>query len=184
MEGLTPLLKSFDMATGHAQLIFQFQQQIILIIIIIIIKGAGRVIGHESNSSSQRGLGRKKRPSPSIRFRVNPKLSRITSLFPSLILLFLINLFIFGCIGSSLLRAGFLQLLQAGATLRCGARASHCGGFSCCGAWALGTQASVVVVHGLSCSAAYGNPPGPGLEPVSPALAGRFLTTAPQGKSL
>ena len=26
--------------------------------------------------------------------------------------------------------------------------------------------------------------PGPGLEPVSPALAGRFLTTAPPGKSL
>ena len=25
--------------------------------------------------------------------------------------------------------------------------------------------------------------PGPGLEPVSPALAGRFLTTAPPGKS-
>ena len=29
-------------------------------------------------------------------------------------------------------------------------RASHCGGFSCCGARALGTQASVVVAHGLS----------------------------------
>ena len=26
--------------------------------------------------------------------------------------------------------------------------------------------------------------PGPGLEPVSPALAGRFLTTVPPGKSL
>ena len=25
--------------------------------------------------------------------------------------------------------------------------------------------------------------PGPGLEPMSPALAGRFLTTAPPGKS-
>ena len=33
--------------------------------------------------------------------------------------------------------------------LRCGARASHCGGFSCCGARALGTQASVVVARGL-----------------------------------
>ena len=38
---------------------------------------------------------------------------------------------------------------------------------------------SVVVVHGLSCSAACGNLPRPGLGPVSPALAGRFLTTAP-----
>ena len=26
--------------------------------------------------------------------------------------------------------------------------------------------------------------PGPGIEPVSPALAGGFLTTAPPGKSL
>ena len=26
------------------------------------------------------------------------------------------------------------------------------------------------------------DPPGPGLEPVSPALAGRFSTTAPPGK--
>ena len=32
----------------------------------------------------------------------------------------------------------------------CGARASHCGGFSCCRAWALGTPASVVVAHRLS----------------------------------
>ena len=52
-----------------------------------------------------------------------------------------INLFIFGCIGSSLLRAGFLYLRRAGATPRCGAWASHCGGFSCCGAQAPGAQA-------------------------------------------
>ena len=39
---------------------------------------------------------------------------------------------------------------RAGATLRCGAWASHCGGFFCCGARALGAQASVVVAHGLS----------------------------------
>ena len=32
----------------------------------------------------------------------------------------------------------------------CGARASHCGGFSCCGARALGARASVVVAVGLS----------------------------------
>ena len=36
-----------------------------------------------------------------------------------------------------------------GATLRCSAQASHCGGFSCCGAWALGARASVVVARGL-----------------------------------
>ena len=32
----------------------------------------------------------------------------------------------------------------------CGARASHCGGFSCCGARAPGTEASVAVACGLS----------------------------------
>ena len=39
---------------------------------------------------------------------------------------------------------GFLQLRQVGPTLRCGAQASHCGGFSCCSARALGVRASVV----------------------------------------
>ena len=67
---------------------------------------------------------------------------------------FLINLFIylfiFGCVGSSLLWAGFLYLWWEGAALCCSARASHCDGFSCCGARALGTRASVVVACGLS----------------------------------
>ena len=52
----------------------------------------------------------------------------------------LIYLFIFGCIGSLLLRVSFLQLRRAGATLLWGVRASHCGGFSGCGAWALGAR--------------------------------------------
>ena len=55
----------------------------------------------------------------------------------------------YGCVESSLLCAGFLYLQRAGATLRCGVRASHCGGFSCCAARALGAQASVVVARGL-----------------------------------
>ena len=90
---------------------------------------------------------------------------------------------------------------RAGATLRCGARASHCGGFSCCGAWALGPRASVVAARGLSSCDSWAlecslsscgaralllcgmwDLPGPGLEPVSPALAGGFPTTAPPGK--
>ena len=57
-------------------------------------------------------------------------------------------------------------------------------GLSSCGSQALGSWASVVVAHGLSCSAACGTLPGPGLEPMFPPLAGRFLTTVPQGKSL
>ena len=41
---------------------------------------------------------------------------------------------------------------------------------------------SVVVAHRLSCG--MWGLPGPGLEPVSPALAGGFLTTVPPGKAL
>ena len=99
-------------------------------------------------------------------------------------------LFIFGCVGSSLLHVGFLQLRRVRPTVSCGARASHCSGFSCCGAWALGARASVVVACGLSSCGArvqllrgMWNFPGPGFEPVSPPLAGGFLTTAPPGKS-
>ena len=102
-----------------------------------------------------------------------------------------------------MLRAGFLQLRRVGATLRCGAQASHCGGLSCCRAQALGARASVVVTcrlsscgsqaleHRLSSCGARAQSlrgmwdlPGPGPEPVSPALAGGLLTTAPPGKSL
>ena len=61
----------------------------------------------------------------------------------------------------------------------------------CCGAWALGMRASVVVAHGLSSCGiraqlllAMWDLPGPGLEPVCLALAGGFLTTEPQGKPL
>ena len=117
---------------------------------------------------------------------------------------FLINLFylfIFGCVGFSLLHVGFLQLRRAGATHCCSARASHCGGFSRCGARALGTWASIVAARGLSscgsralehrlssCGAraqllrGTWDLPRPGLQPLSPALAGGFLTTAPPGK--
>ena len=88
--------------------------------------------------------------------------------------------------------------------LRCCARLSLVvvsGGYSCCGAWALGVLASVVVARGLSsCGSRTLEPrlsscgtgaqllcgmwglPGPGPEAVSPALAGRFLTTMPPGK--
>ena len=61
----------------------------------------------------------------------------------------------------------------------------------CCGGRALGVQASVVVACGLSSCGTRAQLlrgmwglPGPGLEPVSPALAGGFLTTAPPGKPI
>ena len=91
---------------------------------------------------------------------------------------------------------------RAEATLHCGAQASHCGGFSCCGAWALGARASVVVAHGLSSYGSWAlehrlsscgtqalllrsmwDIPRPGIEPMSSELAGGFSTTAPPGKS-
>ena len=72
-------------------------------------------------------------------------------------------------------------------------RVSHCSGFSCCGAQALGhvgfssrgTQAltgSVDVVDGLRFFVACGIFLDRGIEPVSPTLAGRFFTTEPPGK--
>ena len=83
----------------------------------------------------------------------------------------------------------FLQLWRVGATLRC-AWASHCGGLSRCRAWALVVRASVVVALGLSSCGSRAqllrgmwDLPRPGLEPVFPALAGGFPTTAPPGKS-
>ena len=45
-----------------------------------------------------------------------------------------------------------------------GAQASPCGGFSCCRLQALGTQASVAVAHGFSCSIACGTFPDQGLN--------------------
>ena len=63
-------------------------------------------------------------------------------------LLFYLSLF--GCTGSSLLLPGFLWLWQFGAALCCTAWGSHCSGFSCCRAQALGTLALVVIACRLS----------------------------------
>ena len=109
----------------------------------------------------------------------------MTFIFYIVFIYLFIYLFIFGWVGSSsLLRAGFLQLWRAGATLHCGAWASHCGGFSCCGAQAPGARAqqlwrvgsvvvarglqsagSAVVEHRLSCSVACGIFPHQGSNP-------------------
>ena len=112
-------------------------------------------------------------------------------------LIFLKNtyLFIFGCVGSLLLCTGFSLVAESGgySLLQCAGfslwwllllRSMGCrhAGFSSCGVWALecrlnscGTRAQ------LLCG--MWDLPGPGLEPMSPALAGGFLTTAPPGKS-
>ena len=57
----------------------------------------------------------------------------LNHLFPFIYLFYLL---FYGCVGSSFLCEGFLQLRQVGATLHCGAQASHYRGLSCCGAQA------------------------------------------------
>ena len=52
-----------------------------------------------------------------------------------------VHLFIYGCVGSSLLREGPLQLRQVGTTPHRGVRASHYRGLSRCGAQAPVAQA-------------------------------------------
>ena len=47
----------------------------------------------------------------------------------------------------------------------------------------LQSAGSAASAHGFSCSAARGIFPDPGIELVSPALAGRFFATEPSGKS-
>ena len=58
-------------------------------------------------------------------------------------------------------------------------QASHCGGFSCCRAWALERRLSSC---GTQLFRRMWNLPGPKIEPMSPALACSFLTTRPPRK--
>ena len=105
-----------------------------------------------------------------------PKSSSVVTFFFNFINLFII----YGCIGSSLLHAGFLQLWRAGATLRCSARASYCGGFSCCGARALGARAQQLWRTGLVAPRHVGSSRTRARTRV-PCIG--FLTTVPPGKS-
>ena len=57
-------------------------------------------------------------------------------------------MFIFGCVGSSFLCEGFLQLRRVGATLHRGAWACHYRGLSCCGAKAPDAQAQQLWLTG------------------------------------
>ena len=92
----------------------------------------------------------------------------------------LFNIFIyllFGCAGSSLLCAGF-SLVAANHSC-CDVWTSHCSFFRCGPkAWISG-----VVVHRLSCSAAWQNLPRPGIELMLPALVDRFLSSVLPRKS-
>ena len=66
-------------------------------------------------------------------------------------------------------------------SLRCARRASHYHGLSCCGAQAQTRRLSNCGSRAQLLSGMW-DLPRPGLEPVSPALAGRLPTTAPPGK--
>ena len=76
-----------------------------------------------------------------------------------------------------------LFVAQVGVAVHCGARATHCGGFSRCRAQALelglsSFGAGAWLLPGMWSLL------GPGLKPVSPALAGGFLSTGSPGKFL
>ena len=89
---------------------------------------------------------------------------------------------------------GFLYLWRVGVALYLrGSWAFHCSGFSCCRALARGSKdfssySPRALEHGLSSCGTQAqllwdmwDLPGPGIEPVSPASAGRFFTTEPSG---
>ena len=65
----------------------------------------------------------------------------LTIAFKFFYLLFIYYFYFFGCVVSSFLCEGFLQLRRVGATLHRGAQASHYRGLSCCGAQAPDAQA-------------------------------------------
>ena len=77
----------------------------------------------------------------------------------------------FRCSGFSL---WWLLLLQSTGSRRTG--------FSSCGSWAPERRLSICGTRAQLLRGMW-HLPGPGLEPVSPALAGGFLTTEPLGKS-
>ena len=88
--------------------------------------------------------------------------------------------FIFDCPGSSLPCRDFSSCSRRDCRLSsCDEQASLCSGFSCYAPQALGVQAEQLQLAG---STDIWDPSGPGIEPWSPALAGRFLTTGAPGK--
>ena len=71
----------------------------------------------------------------------------------------------FGCAGSLMLSRAFSSCSKWGLLSSFSAQASHCGFFSCCGAWARGLRASVVVAHRLICPGVCGIFPDQGSNP-------------------
>ena len=85
-------------------------------------------------------------------------------------------------VGLSCCMQAFSRCSEPGLLSSCSVWASRCGGFSSCGASALERKLNSCGTRAMfPCSMWYF--PRPGIEPVSPALAGRFLTTRQPGKS-
>ena len=94
------------------------------------------------------------------------------------------------------MRGLFLQWQQVGPLPRRSVQAAHCNSFSCCEAQAaeyagFGSCSSQALEHKLNTCGSWADLllgmwdlPRPGIEPVSPALAGRFFTTESPGKPL
>ena len=119
----------------------------------------------------------------------------ITFQFGDFLKIYLFYVFIFGCIGSSLLRVGFSLVAENGSysSLQCAgfslrwllllrSMGSRQAGFSSCGSRALEPRLSSCGARAQLLRSMW-DLPGPGLKPVSPAMAGGFLTTAPPGKA-
>ena len=81
----------------------------------------------------------------------------------------------------SVAACGLSSCSKQGLLSSCGVLASHCRGFSYRGAWALEHRLNS---HGTLAQLLHGmwDPPRSGVEPMSPASAGRFFTTEPSGK--
>ena len=100
----------------------------------------------------------------------------------------------FGCVGPLLLHGLFSSWQEWELLSRSSVWASQCGVFSWFGAGALGLRgfcsySSQALEHSLSSYGAWAllvhgmwDPPGSGIEPMSPVLAGRFFTTGPLGE--
>ena len=108
--------------------------------------------------------------------------------FPSMLYNF-IYLFTFGYAGSSLLGGLFSRCGGQGLLSSCNAQASHCGGFSCCGAQSLACMGSGLpppgsraVAHGLSCPTAHGAFPDHGLNPCLLHWRVGSVPPSPQGR--
>ena len=105
-----------------------------------------------------------------------------------------ICLFVYDYAGSSLLHRLFSSCSGWWLLCSCSMQASHCNGFSCCGAWVLGCSGFsscsswILDLRPSSCGAhaqllcGMWDLPGSGIKPVFPALPGGFFATEPSGK--